>query len=141
MIRLPPRSTSTANLVPYTTRFRSGRKLSITAGEDGRILLHCFSCGDAAAIVQAAALTIADLFTERMTADTHEDRQRRRRLAREAQWGAELGVVGRRSAEKGTRETDDIAIGARSIYKQNTHYLQHPTETTITLTPRTVKTK
>src|SRR3546814_13895127 len=93
MIRLPPRSTSTANLVPYTTRFRSGRKLSITAGEDGRILPHCFSCGDAAAIVQAAGLTIADLFPERLAADTHEDRQRRRRLAREAQWGAALEVV------------------------------------------------
>src|SRR3546814_15030197 len=93
MIRLPPRSTSTANLVPYTTRFRSGRKLSITAGEDGRILLHCFSCGDAAAIVQAAGLTIADLFPERLAADTHEDRQRRRRLAREAPWGAALEVV------------------------------------------------
>src|SRR3546814_14694286 len=29
----------------------------------------------------------------RSAADTHEDRQRRRRLAREAQWGAALEVV------------------------------------------------
>src|SRR3546814_18893264 len=43
--------------------------------------------------LQAAGLTIADLFPGRLAADTHEDRQRRRRLAREAQWGAALEGV------------------------------------------------
>src|SRR3546814_14983473 len=68
------------------------------------------SCGDAAAIVQAAGLTIADLFPERLAADTHEDRQRRRRLAREAQWGAALEVV-QHEARVVAIAAGDIAYG------------------------------
>lgn len=70
------------------------RKLSVTAGDDGRILMHCFGGCDAAVVVQAAGLTVADLFPQRLAADTPEERRRRQRLAREAQWGAALDVLG-----------------------------------------------
>src|SRR3546814_11966070 len=117
MIRRPPRSTRTDTLFPYTTLFRSlarlegvqksgngwrarcpgcagrSRKLSVGVSDDGRILLHCFGGCEAAVVVQAAGLTIADLFPERLAADTTEERRRRQRLARESQWGAALEVV------------------------------------------------
>src|SRR3546814_4435602 len=60
--------------------------------------------------LQAAGLTIADLFPERLAADTHEDRQRRRRLAREAQWGAALEVV-QHEARVVAIAAGDIAYG------------------------------
>lgn len=69
---------------------RSRDKVSIAIGSDGRILLHCFSGCDAAAVVQAAGLELGDLFPERLEADTPEDRRRRQRLARASQWGAAL---------------------------------------------------
>lgn len=69
------------------------RKLSVGVSDDGRILLHCFGGCDAAVVVQAAGLTIADLFPERLAADTPEERRRRQRLARESQWGAALEVI------------------------------------------------
>src|SRR3546814_5016598 len=59
------------------------RKLSVGVSDDGRILLHCFGGCEAAVVVQAAGLTIADLFPERLAADTPEERRRRQRLARE----------------------------------------------------------
>src|SRR3546814_18635244 len=117
MIRRPPRSTRTDTLFPYTTLFRSlarlegvqksgngwrarcpgcagrSRKLSVGVSDDGRILLHCFGGCEAAVVVQAAGLTIADLFPERLAADTPEARRRRPRLARESQWGAAHEVV------------------------------------------------
>lgn len=69
------------------------RKLSVSEADDGRVLLHCFGGCEASAVVQAAGLTIADLFPERLAADTPDERRRRQRLAREAQWGAALEVL------------------------------------------------
>src|SRR3546814_1548531 len=46
----------------------------------------------------------------RSAADTHEDRQRRRRLAREAQWGAALEVV-QHEARVVAIAAGDIAYG------------------------------
>jgi len=69
------------------------RKLSVSESDDGRVLLHCFGGCDAAAVVGAAGLTLGDLFPERLTADTPDDRKRRQRLAREAQWGAALEML------------------------------------------------
>src|SRR3546814_3242003 len=60
--------------------------------------------------LQAAGLTLPDLFPERLAADTHEDRQRRRRLAREAQWGAALEVV-QHEARVVAIAAGDIAYG------------------------------
>lgn len=69
------------------------RKLSISEADDGRVLLHCFAGCEVAVVVEAAGLTIGDLFPERLAADTPEERSRRRRLAREAQWGAALEML------------------------------------------------
>src|SRR3546814_19266125 len=67
----------------------------------------CFGGCEAAVVVQAAGLTIADLFPERLAADTPEERRRRQRLARESQWGAALEVV--------QHEARVVAIAAADI--------------------------
>lgn len=69
------------------------RKLSISEADEGRALVHCFAGCDAAAIVEAAGLTLADLFPERLRDDTPDGRRKARRAAREAQWGAALDVL------------------------------------------------
>lgn len=69
------------------------RKLSVGESDDGRALLHCFGGCEVADVVGAAGLTLGDLFPERLVADTPEDRKRRQRLAREAQWGAALEML------------------------------------------------
>ena len=72
---------------------RSG-KVSITDGDDGRVLVHCFGGCSALEVVQAAGLDLTDLFPERISAnDTPEDRRRIRRAAREGQWAAALAVL------------------------------------------------
>jgi hypothetical protein len=68
------------------------RKLSITEG-DGRLLVHCFGGCEVADVLLAIGLTLADLFPERLAADTPEERQRCRRAAVEAQWGAALEAL------------------------------------------------
>ena len=78
---------------PVCSKTSRSRKLAVSDSDDGRVLLHCFAGCDAAAIVQAAGLTLADLFPERLAADTPEDRRRRQRAAREAQWGAALDAL------------------------------------------------
>lgn len=69
------------------------RKVSITEGDDGRVLLHCFGGCAAGEVIQAAGLTIADLFPVRLTPDTPEGRRSMRRAAREAGWSAALDVL------------------------------------------------
>ena len=39
--------------------------LAVTDGDDGRVLLHCFSDCDTEAVVHAIGLTLADLFPDR----------------------------------------------------------------------------
>lgn len=78
---------------PACSKTSRSRKLAISDSDDGRVLLHCFAGCDAAAIVQAAGLTLGDLFPERLAADTPEDRRRRQRAARESQWGAALDAL------------------------------------------------
>lgn len=78
---------------PVCSKTSRSRKLAVSDSDDGRVLLYCFAGCDAAAIVQAAGLTLGDLFPERLAADTPEERQRRRRAARESQWGAALDML------------------------------------------------
>lgn len=66
------------------------RKLSISEADEGRLLVHCFGGCDVLSVVQAAGLELTDLFPERLSIDTPDDRKRRLRLAREYQWGAAL---------------------------------------------------
>ncbi|GGA75566.1 hypothetical protein GCM10011521_12160 [Arenimonas soli] len=73
------------------------RKLSISEADEGRVLLHCFGGCDAAAVIQAVGLTLADLFPERLAAQTPEARRMAQRMARLTQWGAALEVLAEES--------------------------------------------
>lgn len=72
---------------------RSRDKVSIGIGNDGRVLVHCFSGCSAAEVIQAAGLELADLFPERLAPESPEDRRRMRLLARQAGWGAALETL------------------------------------------------
>jgi hypothetical protein len=70
--------------------------LSITEGDDGRVLLHCFSGCAAEDVLSAVGLSLSDLYPERITHVTTEgDRKVLQRLAREGKWAAALGVLSR----------------------------------------------
>lgn len=69
------------------------RKLSVKEVDDGRVLVHCFGGCESLAVVQAAGLALADLFPEPLADDSPDARRRRRRAARESQWGAALEVI------------------------------------------------
>ena len=70
-----------------------GRKLSVSEGDDGRALLHCFGGCEVLAITQAVGLDLADLFPERLRDDTPDGRRKARRAALETQWGAALETI------------------------------------------------
>ncbi|MDR7134400.1 hypothetical protein J2X06_001584 [Lysobacter niastensis] len=70
----------------------TSRKLAIAESE-GRVLLHCFCCGDAAAILAAVGLTWADLQPPRHLPESPEERRRARRAIREAGWASALAVL------------------------------------------------
>lgn len=69
--------------------------LSITEGEGGRVLLHCFSGCSAADVLHALGLELADLFPERLPPTTPEARRELRQRAKESGWAAALGVLAR----------------------------------------------
>ena len=87
----------------------TSRKVSITEAANGFTLLHSLLGGlrDAAAIVQAVGLTIADLFPERLRPITPEERRGARRAALHADWDAALGVL--------AREATVVLIAARMV--------------------------
>jgi hypothetical protein len=69
--------------------------LSVTAGDDGRVLLHCFSGCPALEVIAAVRLTVADLFVRKLTSEmTFAERAALREHARQAQWSAALNVLG-----------------------------------------------
>jgi len=84
------------------------RKVSITEADDGRVLLHCFGGCDAGAVVQAAGLTLGDLFPVRLQPETPEERRAWRRAAKEAQWGAALDIL--------YLEATIVGIAARQLH-------------------------
>jgi hypothetical protein len=68
--------------------------LSITSGDDGRVLIHCFAGCRAADVVAASGMELRDLFVRRPSAEmTFADRARLREYARQAQWRAALNVI------------------------------------------------
>ena len=69
------------------------RKVSVSEGDDGRVLLHCFGGCSATEVIQALGLTTADLFPVRLRPETPDERRAWRRAAREAGWGAALDVL------------------------------------------------
>jgi DNA primase len=72
--------------------------LSISEGDDGRVLLRCFAGCSAAAVVGAVGLQLADLFPERLAPATPEQRRDLRERARQAEWRAALNVLGAEAA-------------------------------------------
>lgn len=68
--------------------------LSITAADDGRVLLHCFAGCGAAEVVAAAGLSLGDLFVKRPTQDmSFAERAQLREYAKQAQWAAALNAL------------------------------------------------
>lgn len=67
--------------------------VAVTAGDDGRVLLHCFGGCAPADVTQAIGLELGDLFPERPAAESADDRRRMRLAARQAGWGAALELL------------------------------------------------
>jgi len=73
--------------------------LSIAAGDDGRVLLHCFAGCSTDTVLAALGLQPRDLFPPTLRrAHTPEERHAVWRASREAAWAAALGVLGREAA-------------------------------------------
>ena len=70
----------------------ASRKLTI-AESDGRVLLHCFGGCLASDVLQALALTWADIMPPRHWPDSPEERGVQRRAIREAGWASALRVL------------------------------------------------
>ena len=69
--------------------------LSVTAGDDGRVLVHCFAGCAVADVIGAMGLQVADLFIRKPTAEmTFAERAALREQGRQAQWKAALNVLG-----------------------------------------------
>ena len=71
----------------------TSRKLSVTEGAGGRVLMTCFSCHDTPGILAAVGLEVADLFPARMKPCTPAEREAARSAAKQGAWGAALGVL------------------------------------------------
>lgn len=95
------------------------RKLSVTQGDDGRVLLHCFAGCAPHDVLGAVGLTVNDLFVRRIEANMSPTQKRElREAARQAQWRAaldalqlEIGVVhiaARQMAAGDWLEPDDL---------------------------------
>jgi hypothetical protein len=59
------------------------RKLSVTV-RDNRVLINCFACNDAGAVLAAIGLTLTDLHPPRHWPQSPEERRNARRAIREA---------------------------------------------------------
>jgi hypothetical protein len=69
--------------------------LSVTSGDDGRVLIHCFAGCPAIEIVAAVRLTVADLFLRKPSSEmTFAERSALKERARQSQWGAALNMLG-----------------------------------------------
>jgi hypothetical protein len=69
--------------------------LSITAGDQGQCLVHCFAGCSAAEVVAAAGLQMSDLFVKRLAENmTYAERAALKEYSRQANWRAALNVLG-----------------------------------------------
>jgi hypothetical protein len=71
----------------------TGRKLSVSEVE-GRVLVHCFACNDAVAVLAAVGLGWADVMPPRHWPQTREEREAARRAIREAGIVSAVEVLG-----------------------------------------------
>lgn len=87
--------------------------LSITEGDDGRALLHCYGGCDVRSVVEAAGLKMADLFPEGMSLEARQQYQRRSmEVARDH---ARLLVeIAQNTA--GELSDDDLLVAAKARY-------------------------
>ena len=69
--------------------------LSLAQGEDGRLLLHCFTGCSAADVLGALGLTLGDVMPERLRDDSSEGRRTARERFRLASMTAAAGVIER----------------------------------------------
>lgn len=86
---------------------KSRGTLSLTQGEDGRLLLHCFAGCAAGDILSAVGSCLADLYADRLRPQTPEQQRELRQSARQAGWAAALGVL--------SREATIVAIAAETM--------------------------
>ncbi|MHB1873025.1 MAG: DNA primase [Steroidobacteraceae bacterium] len=78
--------------------------LSVTQGDDGRVLLHCFAGCAVADVLGALGLTLADVMPERLRDESPEARRQARERFRLASVSAAAGVI--------AREADLVLIAA-----------------------------
>lgn len=71
--------------------------LSLSEADDGRILLHCFACGNATDPLRALGLELADLFPDRIKDPSPQARREAREAFKRSSWAAALGVLARES--------------------------------------------
>jgi len=70
--------------------------LSIAEAGDGRVLLHCFACGDVPGILSSLGLQLADLFPQRIRDDWNPAARKAAIEAfRRSSWEAALRVLDR----------------------------------------------
>ncbi len=87
--------------------------LSITEGDDGRALLHCYGGCDVRSVVEAAGLKMTDLFPEGMSLEARQQYQRRSMEA--ARDHARLLVeIAQNTA--GELSDDDLLVAAKARY-------------------------
>ena len=67
--------------------------LSVATGDDGRVLLTCFACGDIGPVLDALGLQLGDLFPARIRDQSPAGRKERREALGMAGWRAALGVL------------------------------------------------
>jgi hypothetical protein len=93
--------------------------LSVSVGDDGKLLMTCFVCHDTPGIVAALGLELANLFPQRLAPSTPEQRKELSELARQGNWRAALSVIDREAtvvliasgyADRGERLTDEDHI-------------------------------
>jgi hypothetical protein len=80
--------------------------LSITEADDGRVMLHCFACGDTPSILRALGLEMAALFPHRVIDPSPEGRKVSVEAFKHNAWGAALGVLNREATVVHMAATD-----------------------------------
>ena len=73
----------------------TSRKLSLCEGDNGAVMMTCFSCHDTPAVLAALGLTLADLYPQRVKDTTPEGRRAAKQAFKQSAWDAALGVLAR----------------------------------------------
>jgi len=72
--------------------------ISVAEADDGRVMLHCFACGDTGGILYTLGLKMGDLFPERIDNISPEGRKASAEAFKRSAWGAALAVLDREAA-------------------------------------------